>query len=712
MRCARTMFFTRLLLVGVTFPLMAQTPPGGVPALRTGVQVVPLDKENFKKIPVDAKVIRLDVTLSEMGKDQKEITENAKPLLEWTQKGGIVWLHTDAAQLFGFRTAASPVDTLGKAKPVVPWAAHPLTQGVRKVFYRMTPAGVLVTGHPRGVMLMRVADSPTPRSQPLFVVATAEYGNGIALFAPPDFSQRRAEGLQFYNNLQKFLAGEPATDRVPGGELAKVFEQWQKVASKRNLSEVKEPLSAVTAYAHLWMGRLLHRKLNKTKDALAELEKAATANNQITEVYAALSDVYAAMEDKDKAALAKKRAEDLAKSERAPAPDARAAVGLLLTEGELKQLAQLSDAVSGGSEDKRKELGAMITTLTGRVWYQASFNPTNRTFDLTHAEDLFRRALQQQPTSRHALFWYGALRVTQGLEPRQPSPQRAARFQDAVRLWQEFLSARGDAQDEPKDNAFPSPDQLSAWGDGLREEIRRLSLEPRDFHNDPRSGLIVRYLRSPDTGWQEFAGNLQAVIANAANWGLRVEDPELLIFPTDAAYQQYRLLTKRSLPEFGPNAPIDVAGEVILSVPQVNQAFITVAQRNQYRKVLSHFFGHVVVNAWTEGGPDVPGWLTEGIASGLSGDLNTRSILQQAVRQGLLLRWNDLQTAPLQPSELFYAQSQEMVAFLARIGRQEGGVVRMLQLIGMGVRPEEALMEVTRMTSEQFMRAWAQAALR
>ncbi|MCS6860861.1 MAG: hypothetical protein NZT92_11150 [Abditibacteriales bacterium] len=712
MRRAQTTFLAVLLLVGGTFPLGAQTPPGGVPSLRTGVQVVPLDKENFKRIPADAKVIRLDVTLKDMGKDAKEIEENAKPLLEWVQQGGIIWLHTDAAQLFGFRTVSSPMDLLGKAKPVVPWAAHPLTQGVREVFYRLSPVGVLVTGHPLGMMLMRVADSPTPRPQPLFVVATVEYGDGIALFAPPDFSQRRAEGLQFYNNLQRFLAGEPATDRVPGRELAKVFEQWQKVASKRNLSEVKEPLSAITAYTHLWMGRLLHRKLNKPKDALAELEKAATANNQIADVYAALSDLYTALDEKDKAALAKKRAEELAKSERAPVPDARMGAGLLLTEGELKQLVQLSDAVSGGSEDKRKELGAMLTTLIGRVWYQASFNPTHRTFDLTNAEKLFVEALRQHPTSRHALFWFGALRVTQGLEPRQPSPQRAARLQDAIRLWQEFLSARGDAQDEPKDNAFPSPDQLSAWGDGLKVEITRLSLEPPDFHHDPRSGLIVRYLRSPDTGWQEFAGNLQAAIANAANLGLRVEDPELLIFPTDAAYQQYRLLTKRSFPEFGPNAPIDVAGEVILSGPQPNQGFLTIARRNEYRKILSHFFGHVVVTAWTEGGPDIPGWLTEGIASGLSGDLNTRSILQQAVRQGLLLRWNDLQTAPLPPSDLFYAQSQEMVAFLARIGSQRGGVVRMLQLLGMGVRPEEALMEVTGMTPEQFMRAWAQATLR
>lgn len=712
MRRARTTFLMMLLVVGGTFSLLAQAPSGDVPTLRTGVQVVPLDKENFKQIPADAKVIRLDVTLKDLGKDAKEIEENAKPLIEWVQKGGIIWLHTDVAQLFGFRTVSSPMDLLGKAKPAMPWAAHPLTQGVRKVFYRLSPAGVLVTGHPQGVMLMRVADSPVPRSQPLFVVATAEVGNGVALFAPPEFSQRRAEGLQFYNNLQKFFAGEPATDRVPSGEWAKVFEQWQKVASKRNLPEVKEPLSIVTAYAHLWMGRLLHRKLNKTKDALAELEKAATANNQIPEVYAALSDVYTSLDDKDRAALAKQRAEELAKSGRERTPDAHPTAGLLLTEGELKQLVQLADAVSGGSEDRRKELGAMLTTLTGRVWYQASFNPTNRTFDLTNAETLFTEALRQHPTSRHALFWFGALRVTQGLEPRQPSPQRAARFQDAVRLWQEFLKARGDAQDEPKDNAFPSPDQLSAWGDGLKVEITRLSLEPPDFHYDPRSGLIVRYLRSPDTGWQEFAGNLQAVIANAAHWGLRVEDPELLIFPTDAAYQQYRLLTKRSFPEFGPNAPIDVSGEVILSKPQPNQAFLSIARRNEYRKILSHFFGHVVVTAWTEGGPDVPAWLTEGVASGLSGDLNTRAILQQAVRQGLLLRWNDLQSAPLQPSELFYAQSQEMVAFLTRIGSQRGGIVRMLQLVGMGVRPDEALMEVTGMTPEQFMRAWAQTALR
>jgi hypothetical protein len=242
--------------------------------------------------------------------------------------------------------------------------------------------------------------------------------------------------------------------------------------------------------------------------------------------------------------------------------------------------------------------------------------------------------------------------------------------------------------------------------------MERLNMEPPSVQVAP-GGLIVRFAPTSDTGWRESVNLLQSVISSAAtSVGLRVEEPELLIFPTLASFEQYRLLTKRAVPEFGPTATVDVAGERILLVAQQNQGIISVAQRGENRRLLAHQYGHVVVNAWTEGVRDVPAWLAEGVARNLEGAGDPRPLLRQARQQGVLLNWSDLLVAPPQLPDLFYAQSQAMVAFLARAGQQRGGVLRMTQLIGMGVSPDVAIEEVTGLTPDRFMVAWAQAEFR
>lgn len=94
-------------------------------------------------------------------------------LLEWTAGGGVVFLHTDAAQLFGYQTVPAREASkrvggqlLGRARAAVPFASQPLLvnaragrtsdpsrlPGISVVFYSMQPGDQLVVSHPSSTL--------------------------------------------------------------------------------------------------------------------------------------------------------------------------------------------------------------------------------------------------------------------------------------------------------------------------------------------------------------------------------------------------------------------------------------------------------------------------------------------------------------------------------------------------------------------------------
>jgi hypothetical protein len=152
-------------------------------------------------------------------------------LTAWVKGGGTVFLHTDAAQLFGYSTVRPRAGSArvagllwGRARAAAGFAAHPLLlgaaskndrqalqsaiSGVRVVYYQLNRDDVLAVSHPAAVPILRVTDLAVSGRQQLYAAAAAPYGRGWALFTPGFVEQDRADGGLFVYNLMKFAGAE------------------------------------------------------------------------------------------------------------------------------------------------------------------------------------------------------------------------------------------------------------------------------------------------------------------------------------------------------------------------------------------------------------------------------------------------------------------------------------------------------------------------
>lgn len=165
--------------------------------------------------------IELQASRSEI----EEAPQVGPALRQWVASGGIVLLHNDAAQLFGYKTVRARERTnriagqlFGRARNAVAPAASPLMwdtsktagtrtagiPGVRVIYYRMQPGDHLVQDHAAGVPLLRVTDLVVPAPS-LFAAVMAPYGRGWAVFTPRFVETHRADGAMFMQNLLSFV---------------------------------------------------------------------------------------------------------------------------------------------------------------------------------------------------------------------------------------------------------------------------------------------------------------------------------------------------------------------------------------------------------------------------------------------------------------------------------------------------------------------------
>ncbi len=155
-----------------------------------------------------------------------------EPLQNWVRAGGIVILHTDAAQAFGFQTVQARERTFdragqlwGRGENALPFGGSPLllggrsqsqrgqtdgVPGVRTVFYQLQSGDALLTASGAAVVpLLRVEDNTLPedgKAEPTFYAAAMRrYGRGWALFLPRTI-EARADGARFQQNLSAFIA--------------------------------------------------------------------------------------------------------------------------------------------------------------------------------------------------------------------------------------------------------------------------------------------------------------------------------------------------------------------------------------------------------------------------------------------------------------------------------------------------------------------------
>ena len=170
--------------------------------------------------------LNLDVRAADL-----QAARATEPLQNWVRAGGIVILHTDAAQAFGFATVQARERTFNRAGQLwgrggnaLPFGGSPLllggrsqsrkgqtdgVPGVRTVFYQLDSGDALLRASGAAVVpLLRVEDntlSEDGKAEPTFYAAgMRRYGRGWALFVPR-IIEARADGAMFQQNLDAFI---------------------------------------------------------------------------------------------------------------------------------------------------------------------------------------------------------------------------------------------------------------------------------------------------------------------------------------------------------------------------------------------------------------------------------------------------------------------------------------------------------------------------
>ena len=254
--------------------------------------------------------LNLDVRAADL-----EAARATKPLQAWVRRGGIVVLHTDAAQAFGFQTVQARERTFdragqkwGRGGNALPFGGSPLllggrsasrigqtdgVPGVRTVFYQLDSGDALLQNvGMAGIPLLRVQDNTVPEKRgaepTLYAGAMRRYGAGWALFVPRTI-EARADGALFQSNLEGFIAAanENKWLSLPVGALSVAYAtasqkrkvDWQSLreALRPALDEKQLPIVSDEAQVVLSLDDA------KAIDAVASQADMAPKDNEMQE---------------------------------------------------------------------------------------------------------------------------------------------------------------------------------------------------------------------------------------------------------------------------------------------------------------------------------------------------------------------------------------------------------------------------------------------
>jgi hypothetical protein len=705
------------------------------PAMPGGANILQVDAQTLANLPGLLAQNRADaVSLSVSLEELQDAPEADSALQAWVRDGGVVFLHTSAAQLFGYRTVVAREATnrragqlFGRARAALSFAAHPLlwgsvatpnlvgsadagpvnpaasvtpsqsTLGVDLVFYQMRPGDHLVQSHPGGVPLLRVTDLTAPVAAPdLYAAAVAPFGRGWAIFTPDFIETQRADGAIFVRNLMRMAL----SSRTVRGASPAVAPNPQLPALQPNTTAlVSIPASVIEGNVPATDGE---------GDAVPTFSFSALAQ-------AATRAVRGGIEDTD--------------------PETNlvsVAPRLILTRGEMSGLAGLAGAANADA-NARAAATAVLYILRARLALQRN--------DVEAASEWMEQARTLSSRSAETALWSGVIAASRAADLTLSSRDRAGFFAQAVQYWTAALSApplmRGTATTAQTTTSATATaisgvprTLLQAWARDAQRTANLMSVEPpfvTPLGNGAGSILLRHYPEDPTL---RLALPTGATLSNSVQlFGWRPDDEEILIFTTPAYFQNYRRaagLTGETVPNplqrFG-----DIAGNRILMVSQITvQVFLPPATPGGPRRpvqlgtavpaVIGRLHGEVLVNSLAAGGTPVPGWLRLGLVS-----LSNQSVVGTALgagANGALLRIaaaNGL-LSPQQFDEVINsdvqgvaeAQAQLMMLyFYNRFGA--GRVAETLQRLGSGQTVDEALQATTDMTEAQFFVAWRDA---
>lgn len=647
-------------------------------------------------------------------------------LAGWVRDGGVVFLHTDSAELFGYRTVPARVGTpqlagllYGRARSALPFGGHPLLWsgttrstglpslsassrllpelGVQIVYYQLDPGDALVVEHPAATPLLRVTDLAAYNTETLYAAAIAPFGNGWAVFTPRLIEQDRADGASFAQNLLRLVrsVGPSPFDAPPLNTTATA------APPPAPATPTIEPLVGIPGTI---------------------IEKLSDADGGWPAQYAAWQ------KDMQRIPSAMMAPAEVTK------PDVTAR--LLVAKSEADALgAGLAAAAQTGND---KGLRLLLALLRARLEYQR--------LDYEQANEWMQTAAQLGPNTAEVLLWRGAFVAAGAQNLLLSSQDRSQRYQQAVTDWTASQTATPLIKSTaPRGAASVSgvpTDAIQNWTAAATRAAQLMAVEPPMVLpvQNLGGGLVIRHFANDPTLRTAIPG--AAFLARSdAFLGWHLDEEEILIFPNDQYYSAYSTAARVANSEVAYN-PLarrgNVLGNRILMVSQITQPVLLdpgppprFAQLGAaVPAVLARLHSQVLLNALTQDGTRPPGWMQLGMMS-IANVLVTTDprndptafmnntqrqdwynqpipkILRDTAMAGGLLtpRQFDNVNPGADQAGIAEAQARRMMAFFyVRFG--SGAVIETLQRLGSGQAVEDALVETTGLTEDQFFLAW------
>ncbi len=720
------LLFVPALGLALTFVPHARAQDGMIPSIVAPGQgaldvanptnVVNVDATNLVNLPTllsRAGAISLGVSADDL--DKNPAARDA--LLNYVGRGGTIFLHTNAAQIFGYRTVAARETTnrlvgqiYGRARAAVPFGTVPLlwsndvsattgavrAPGINRVFYTLRPGDDLVVDHPAGTPLLQVSDGSSAR--PLYAAAIAPYGAGFAVFTPDFIDQTRGDGAAFARNLLK-LVGDSRYVGIPQAAIVSGDGLLPALASAlQNSSGQSAPLPGLgtglpVAREGAMPGAPIARNGATNNGAMAGGAMNNGAMNNGAMAGGAMNN--GAMNPAQQGPI------------------------LLLTRAEASGFgAALQNAPQGRG-------AAALAILRARVALLNNDAQSAQT-QLALAERLTPNTTEI-PFLRGATAIEGAGFIGANLGDRVRNASLAANsFAAASRVTSVFSGTAGNVDGAPVYGDV-TPSQLGVLGAQINRFSQVLALEPplaRVLGNGAAQ-VTVRYFEG-DASLPFIAVAINALTGSEAFRSV-LDGQEILLFPTPALYQNYRAASGLR----GQNAPLPATtlGDVVdgrilmVTIPPGRPVAIgpggvprVFPLRPTSANLLARLEAYALFESYIgDGKGRVPAWMALGLAN--LADLTVNGDTVSAQYDQELRRFASLNglLSPRQfnaqigdSSLLAQAQATQLMRyFYAQFGT--GRVDETLQRIGAGQNVDDALLATTGLNEEQLFRAWSDA---
>jgi hypothetical protein len=688
------------------------------PAPGAGVQILEVGENEVASLrnlnaAGRANAVSLHASLATLQADEAAM----RSLQSWVQNGGVVFLHTDAAQLFGYQTVTAREgenrlagQLFGRAVAALPFGANPLLWssssgasldgqampqlGIQTVYYQMQAGDQLVASHPAGTPLLRVTDLAVASGPVLYAAAIAPYGSGWAVFTPRLIEQPRADGAAFVRNIVLLANGGGSSVFAPPGQgMAPVANRQFFVGLPSSLIE------------------------NASQDQDGNYGAMLAAWDKATR-----RDAASAMMQPN-----------------APlAPETEPHLIVMAQEANAMRAA-LEVAARGGNATR---LQALLAVLRARLELQRN--------DLNAARTWLETAGTLAPNAAEVLLWQGVWSAAAAENVLLASPVRGKFLSDAVSDWSRAQNAAPllPTGSTPGGNAAPMDDAaddaqesstatisgvpaktLQNWIAAATRAGQLALVEPPLVTPIGGGNRVVLLRHFPEDPTLRTALPTGALLAQADEFlGANLDVEEILIFPNDRYYLEYSQAAHigSSQVTFSPLAKRgNVVGNRILMVSQITVPVllspgpppIYAPLGQAVPAVIARLHAQVLLHAIAQDGAPVPAWMQLGLMSlsniAVTSRLGNNAVseaLDRTLQVGGLLGPEQFENVNLGADKDGIIEEQArrlMLFFYARFGA--GAVIETLQRIGAGQNADDALLATTELTQTEFFIAWRDA---